>query len=280
MKQLLLILFLISYLSISAQIKPSSSFNSNKEDSAIKHIGSSKATGSSLAVVVDEVSLAHTTQFLPLDKNGELVGKGNLTRQVSQIFDNISAALKEANSRIDNVVKINVCITQSDLMSKVQNQLSVYFKTGKKPAISFVVGNLSNADALLAMDVIATSTLRNEKAVKYFRSDVLFSNSMMSHVSVLPRGSVVYVSGQAVKGDLAEATRGTLKQLEETLGHLGLKKEHIIQIKSFFSPASDVKLVEKEMAGFFSGGTIPPLVYIDWLSKDPVIEIKLKVIVS
>src|SRR5688572_5451758 len=73
-----------------------------------EQIGPSEATGSSQAVVVGEAPLAHTTQLLPLDKKGGLVGKGDINRQVSQVMDNMALALKAADSKLANVVKINI----------------------------------------------------------------------------------------------------------------------------------------------------------------------------
>ena len=93
--------------------------------------------------------------------------------------------------------------------------------------------------------------------------------------AILPAGPVVYVSGQAVKGELAEATRGTLEQLLTTLVSMGLDKKDIVQIKSFIRPMSDLKVVEEEFINFFKGSTIPPMVNVEWTSKDPVIEIEL-----
>src|SRR5690606_11342942 len=83
------------------------------------------------------------------------------------------------------------------------------------------------------------------------------------------------VSRQADKGDLTEATRGTIGQLDATLKFLGIEKDQVIQIKSFMQPMTDVHIVEEEFARFFEGSTIPPLVFVDWVSQDPVIEIEL-----
>jgi hypothetical protein len=38
---------------------------------------------------------------------------------------------------------------------------------------------------------------------------------------------------------------------------------------------SDLKVVEEEFAKFFKGNIIPPMVNVEWTSKDPVIEIEL-----
>jgi enamine deaminase RidA (YjgF/YER057c/UK114 family) len=125
------------------------------------------------------------------------------------------------------------------------------------------------------MDAIAVSTIINTIGVNYLMPKNLTSGSDVVQSAILPAGPVVYVSGQAVKGELAEATRGTLEQLQATLVSLGLEKKHIVQIKSFIRPMSDLKVVEKEFAQFFKGNTIPPMVNVEWTSKDPVIEIEL-----
>jgi enamine deaminase RidA (YjgF/YER057c/UK114 family) len=275
MKKVLLMLFLSSgYLKGSAQNNRSSSVDPNKH-LAIKYIGADKATGGSLAVVVNELPLAHTSQFLPVDKNGVLVGKNDLNKQINQVFENVSLALKAAGSNSEQLVKINICIAQPELLVKVKENLNTRFKTGKKPAISFVSGDLIHRDALVGMDVIAVATSAADKKVKYLKPENLAGPKQQAQVAVLPAGGVVYVSGQAAKGKMAEATRETLKQLEATLQHLGLNKADIIQIKSFICPATDIRIVEQEMAAFFAGHTIPPTVYVDWLSNDPVIEIEL-----
>jgi enamine deaminase RidA (YjgF/YER057c/UK114 family) len=276
MKKVLLILVLSSgYFLGSAQDNQSSSFHSNQPDLAIKPIGNSTATGGSLAVVVNEVPLVHTSQFLPLNKKGLLVGKNDLEKQLNQVFDNIAIALKAAGSNTNQLVKINICIAESSLMVRVKENLNRRFKAGKKPAISFVSGALIYPDALVGMDVIAVALAAADEKVKYIKPASLAGAKQQAQVAILPVGGVVYVSGQAAKGKMAEATRETLKQLEATLQQLGLNKEDIVQVKSFICPATDIKIVEQEMADFFAGHTIPPTVYVDWLSNDPVVEIEL-----
>lgn len=237
----------------------------------VKYIGSSEVRGNSVAVIVNEVPLAHTKQFLPLDKNGNVSGKGNLSKQVDQLFLNISQALKQADGGIDKIIKLNVFLKSIDMMSEVQPLIGQKFHPARKPSISFVAGDLAHPDALLSMDAIALSGL-NAHEVQLLGSS---ASKGQADVAVLPIGPVVYVSGQAAKGGLAEAARGTLKQLDETLTSLGLNKNNIVQIKSFLSPMSSLSIVEKEFSQFFKGETIPPLVYVDWISSDPVIEIEL-----
>lgn len=241
----------------------------------IKYSGSANFPGVSDAVIVDDVPLVHTTQFLPFDKSGSIVGSGDINTQINQVFLNISSSLKQAGSRIDQIVKLNVYIRNSSLIPAVQEQIHKQFKSGKLPALSFVAGDLSHTDALISMDAIAVSAKINTKGVNYLMPNNLSSAPSVAQAAILPAGPVVYVSGQAVKGALAEATRGTLEQLHTTLTFLGLEKKDIVQIKSFLRPMSDLKIVEKEFSDFFKDATIPPMVNVEWTSKDPVIEIEL-----
>jgi len=241
----------------------------------IQYFGSSNLSGASDAVIVDDVPLIHTIQFLPLDRSGKIVAPGDLNTQINQIFSNISSVLRKANSNQDQIVKLNVYIRTPDLMPRVQEQIDKRFRADKKPAISFVSGDLAHQDALVSMDVIAVCTKAASGTVTYLMPENLSSAQGIARAAVLPAGPVVYVSGQAVKGELAEATRGTLEQLQATLSSLGLEKKDIVQIKSFIRPMSDLKIVEQEFARFFKGGIVPPLVNVEWTSKDPVIEIEL-----
>jgi enamine deaminase RidA (YjgF/YER057c/UK114 family) len=241
---------------------------------AIKYSGSLNIPGAADAVIVDEVPLVHTAQFLPLDKYGKIVGSGDIKTQIDQIFLNITSALKMAGSNLDQSVKLNVYIRNSNLFNAVQEQINKRFKLGKVPALSYVAGELSHAEALVSMDVIAVSKIKSE-VVNYIMPVDLSIAKGAARAAILPSGPVVYVSGQAVKGELAEATRGTLEQLDSTLNSLGLHKRDIVQIKSFIRPMSDLKIVEEEFSKFFAGYTIPPVVNVEWTSKDPVIEIEL-----
>jgi len=75
---------------------------------------------------------------------------------------------------------------------------------------------------------------------------------------------------------LPEATRKTLKTLMATIGHLGLARADVVQLKAFLQPMSEVGTVKKEIVNFF-GGQAPPLVFVEWISPppNPPIEIEL-----
>ena len=102
-------------------------------------------TGTSSGVVCGNVALAHTTQLLPLNKKGELVGKGDATQQIEQTLKNLSLALRAGKSGLDRVVKINVCVAETKVVREVEKAFANRFRNSTKPAVSFVVGGLPQA---------------------------------------------------------------------------------------------------------------------------------------
>src|SRR5580765_5387291 len=75
---------------------------------AIQCIEPNAETGTSAAVSVGNLPLAHTAQMLPLDKSGALVGKGDVSIQSQQVLSNLAAVLTAANSDLAVTIKLNV----------------------------------------------------------------------------------------------------------------------------------------------------------------------------
>lgn len=238
--------------------------------SKVQYIGASITKGHPAAVIVDNVPLVHTKQFLPVDKNGSIVGKNNPVVQIDQIFRNISNILKESGSKPDDIIKLNIYVTEAEIMRQVQTLISRKFQAGKAPSLAFAIGKLSKPEALVAIDAIAVSNIINDR-VNLSRS----KSGLEASSAVLPPGPVVYISGQAANGELAEATRGTLKQLGETLKSLGLSKKDVVQIKTFLTPMSSLNVVRKQFSDYFKDEIMPPLVFVEWVSANPVVEIEL-----
>jgi enamine deaminase RidA (YjgF/YER057c/UK114 family) len=240
----------------------------------VRCVGPDKETGTAQAVVVDPVALAHTSQLLPLDGVGQIVGKDKPAAQIDKVLDNLAAALREAGSGVDQAVKVNVYVRRASLIPDVHKALARRFPGDVKPAITIVEGVLPHPDALVAMDVVAISK-SDAREAKRSRCSSLAGSRGGSHVAVLPAGPHVYISGQAGKGDdIHKATRQTMEDLRATLKHLSLNEGNVVQLKAFLNPMSAAGDVEKEIARAFGEQPVPPLVFVEW-KYDLPIEIEL-----
>ncbi len=91
-----------------------------------------------------------------VDQKGNIVGKGNLKLQTEQALTNIEKVLKEANAKLENVVKFNIYLI---LGQKPQEGFEAFQQkwSGKNfPAITVVfVAGLGNPEWLVEIDAVA-----------------------------------------------------------------------------------------------------------------------------
>jgi enamine deaminase RidA (YjgF/YER057c/UK114 family) len=244
-----------------------------KLSAAPKYIEPNNATGASLAVVADESPLLHTAQLFSLDENGKLIGAGDAQKQIDRTLENLSVALSNGSS-LGRVLKINVYAASNEIVRAVEKTFAKNFSGKNKPAITYVVGDLSQSGALVAMDGVATAA-RNEKMIA--RVVPLGGELNFAHTAILPKGGAIYISGQAKPGELADATTKTMESLLETLKFLQVNKGDIVQIKCFIQPASQAEIARKQIAKFFENSIVPPLVFVDCSSPKLPIEIEMVV---
>jgi enamine deaminase RidA (YjgF/YER057c/UK114 family) len=130
---------------------------------------------------------------------------------------------------------------------------------GVKCSITTVVSALPVPGALVAVDAVAVATAQ--------------TSPDPANVRLLNAGRAVYISGMAAEGEMAEATRLTLEQLDGALKHLGLTRGDVVHVKSFLRGADDVSAARGALAKFFDGGA-PPAAWVEWTMKSPI-EIEL-----
>lgn len=238
---------------------------------SIERISLSRRPGESDAVIAPAKPLVHTTQLLPTDSSGKIPAGDSAPRQFETLMKNLAAVLADSQSSLAEVVKLNFYVANDEVAAMVREELAARFAQSP-PAVCFVVTRIPVADAVVAVDAVAVSRL--ELSPTEVRLLPAAAASSLSQAAVTPVGSRVYVAGQAEKGDLRQATLGTLKSLDATLKFLKLDWADVAQIKSFVTPMTAVADAEEELRKFFGKRPIPPLVWVEWESGLPI-EIEL-----
>ncbi len=236
---------------------------------------SDHVAGISRVVKVSKAALVHTNQIFPLARSGDSVVETDPAAQVNRVFDNLKAALKLGKSDLASVVKLNIYVTNAGVIEPFRKALANEFPMNP-PAVTFVTTALPVPQAQLALDAVAISHSPDIKDVVRLGDATAIGSRFGSAVSILPIGPRVYISGQAEKGDgtLADATRLTLNSLLNSLRFVNLDRSHIVQLKAFVTPMSDMLTVERETRTFFDGHIVPPLIGVEWKSTLPI-EIEL-----
>ena len=94
------------------------------------------------------------------DKDGKVVGAGDMKAQAEQVFKNLQAALAAAGAKFSDVVKMNSYITDMSKVQAVRDVRARYFKDAT-PASTFVqVSGLVRPELLLEIEVTAVVPAR------------------------------------------------------------------------------------------------------------------------
>jgi enamine deaminase RidA (YjgF/YER057c/UK114 family) len=88
------------------------------------------------------------------DKDGAIVGKGDIDAQIAQIWRNIDAVLSELGTGREDIVKLVTYATSRDLLPAIHAGRDAYFGEARRPASTFiVVAGLADPDLLVEIDV-------------------------------------------------------------------------------------------------------------------------------
>jgi reactive intermediate/imine deaminase len=92
---------------------------------------------------------------IALDKDGNLVGAGNMQAQAEQVFKNLDAALAAAGARFTDVVKMNTYTTDMSQAPGIREVRSRYFGTTTPASTLVQVVRLARPELMLEVEVVA-----------------------------------------------------------------------------------------------------------------------------
>ncbi len=216
------------------------------------YVQSDAQNARSLAVVVEDSALVHTTQIF--------------AQNPSLLLDRLEEVLELAGTDLRSVVKWNVYLADSVDLAAVKQEIRKRLDTTRLPALMVVQTSLPE-NSRLAMDAIAICNQQATKSERRLGGD---------QFAVLPLGGATYVSGQAEKGaDLSEATARTMESLTRSLTHVGLGWQDVVQIKCFLHPMDQFDLARQAIQRHLATQIDIPLVFVEWQGSSLPIEIEL-----
>ena len=110
---------------------------------------------------VAEVSGGRTIYLsgqIALDRDGNLVGEGDMRAQARQVFENLKAGLAAAGVDFDHVVKLNFYVLDASQMQAVRDVRDQYINTANPPASTALeVRNFVREGLLIEVDAVAVA---------------------------------------------------------------------------------------------------------------------------
>jgi enamine deaminase RidA (YjgF/YER057c/UK114 family) len=118
---------------------------------------SSPAAFTNLVSVSGNVKTIYIGGIDAVKPNGELVGKGNLGAQVTQVLENLQAALAGIGASVENIVKWNVYLRQGQSTQEAFASFGAFWKNRPNPpaiTLLFVAG-MDQPDYLVEIEAVA-----------------------------------------------------------------------------------------------------------------------------
>ncbi len=92
---------------------------------------------------------------LPYDKDGTLIGKGDIKAQTRRVFENIQKIVVAGGGKMDDVVKITVFVTDVRFREPYGEVRSEFFGPNPPACTLVQISNLAIPDALIEIEAVA-----------------------------------------------------------------------------------------------------------------------------
>jgi enamine deaminase RidA (YjgF/YER057c/UK114 family) len=89
------------------------------------------------------------------DKDGNIVGKGNMRAQIEQVGKNIQTCLETAGAKASDIVLTRVYVTDADAFAKNADVLARYFGPESKTSSTVAVSLAAGPDFLVEIEAVA-----------------------------------------------------------------------------------------------------------------------------
>jgi len=99
---------------------------------------------------------------LPLDKDGKLIGADDFAAQAGQVFANLRTALAAAGATFDDVVKLNMFVTDMKQLPALRAARDRYINLRKPPASTLVEVNRFVRDGVM-VEIDATAVVGDDR---------------------------------------------------------------------------------------------------------------------
>jgi enamine deaminase RidA (YjgF/YER057c/UK114 family) len=89
------------------------------------------------------------------DEEGQVVGRGDITAQATQVFENLSKALTAAGASFSDLVKITIFITDPRFREPLGKVRTQYIRDALPASTLVVVAGLAEPDYLIEIEAVA-----------------------------------------------------------------------------------------------------------------------------
>jgi 3-hydroxyisobutyrate dehydrogenase len=108
-----------------------------------------------IKVESDDGTLLFVSGQVAFDREGNLVGEGDMARQTEQVFENLKAVLEANGGSFRDVVKISTFMTDMSLLQEMRDVRVRYLADPPPASTTVEVAGLFRPEALIEVEVVA-----------------------------------------------------------------------------------------------------------------------------
>jgi 2-iminobutanoate/2-iminopropanoate deaminase len=152
---------LVGIIVLMAQLAAAQVDRTSKETTKTQFLnpaGLSKPMGYTQVVATQSGKVVYVSGQVPLNARGEIVGKGDLRAQVTQVMENLKTALAAAGATMNDVVKANYYVVnlKPEQVPVIREVRSKYFSAEHPPAGTLIgVTSLVQEGYMIEIEVVA-----------------------------------------------------------------------------------------------------------------------------
>jgi len=109
----------------------------------------------------------HVSGQLPLDQEGNIVGKGDMAAQTEKTYENLKRCLKTVGATMYDIVMLRIFVTNLDEFDKTRDIRKKYFGKYRPATTGLEISRLYFPDAMIEVDAMAViGSGASEEAIK------------------------------------------------------------------------------------------------------------------
>lgn len=109
----------------------------------------------------------HISGQLPLDQEGKIVGKGDMTLQTEKTYENLKKCLESVGATINDIVMLRVFVTDLEEFQKTGEVRKKYFGKYRPATTGLEISRLYFDDAMIEVEATAViGSGSSEEAIK------------------------------------------------------------------------------------------------------------------
>jgi enamine deaminase RidA (YjgF/YER057c/UK114 family) len=106
--------------------------------------------------VVSSGRMLYTAGITSRDRNGDIVGEGDIRAQVRQCFSNLSDILVGAGAKFENVVKFTIFTTDIEQFARETEDIRFPYFSGRPAATAVQVSRLIDPRMMVEIEAIVS----------------------------------------------------------------------------------------------------------------------------